>query len=441
MRLAGGALRREPGPGCATLAALLCVAGCAQRDAASDDVERFVSGDTTIVRNRSPAGLWGDTMTLDVELEIGTLDGPPETTFGRVVSVTARDDGSILIIDAQGPEVREFDANGSFVRRLGGAGDGPGEYRRPAMLRAMRDGSTVLVDGAGRLHRYARDGTPLGSWLIPYLRASFWITADSAHVYVPIFLLPATGQPPAPGNVRYGYVRLGPDGEALDTMPAGGWVEEVDGQTRLYVSGGDHTKDNFTTRRHAIIDARGRMVSGQSDSYRLDVTSQDAVLRIERVGAAPPIVEEEMREWRAHVDFLMARRAASLASLPPEAAPMFGPEPWLPESPTKPFFRSIFPGEEGRIWVHRYVRAVKEPASPEPRDPERAPPITWREPNHFDVFEPDGTFLGTVVVPDRYLLFAWRGDMVWGVHYGELDVPFVFRARLVAQTSTAGDSR
>jgi len=49
----------------------------------------------------------------------------------------------------------------------------------------------------------------------------------------------------------------------------------------------------------------------------------------------------------------------------------------------------------------------------------------------YDVFEADGTFLGSVRLPARVTLYRFRGDRVWGVRRGEFDESYVVRFRLV----------
>ncbi len=59
--------------------------------------------------------------------------------------------------------------------------------------------------------------------------------------------------------------------------------------------------------------------------------------------------------------------------------------------------------------------------------------MTWREPRTFDVFEPDGVFLGTVVGPPQTELYLWKGDFAWGVERGPSDEPYVVRFRIVTE--------
>ena len=100
----------------------------------------------------------------------------------------------------------------------------------------------------------------------------------------------------------------------------------------------------------------------------------------------------------------------------------------MPEQ--KPFFREIYVGEDGRIWIYRYVAAEKRTdVQPLPDRPERSL-LTWREPWTYDVFEPDGTFLGSVVVPELFRPYVFRGLQIWGAHTDDDGVERVVRLRV-----------
>ena len=68
----------------------------------------------------------------------------------------------------------------------------------------------------------------------------------------------------------------------------------------------------------------------------------------------------------------------------------------------------------------------------DPEDPS-SPPVVWREPLRYDIFEPDGTYLGAVAPPDGFEYNkapVFDGDHVWAVTQDELGVERVVRYRI-----------
>ena len=84
-----------------------------------------------IVENSGPAWSEGQPWSFGTEptLRIGTVEGDPNYIFERVRGATRMDDGTIVVLESGTNELRLFDGNGSFVRNLGGTGEGPGEFR------------------------------------------------------------------------------------------------------------------------------------------------------------------------------------------------------------------------------------------------------------------------------------------------------------------------
>ena len=76
-----------------------------------------------------------------------------------------------------------------------------------------------------------------------------------------------------------------------------------------------------------------------------------------------------------------------------------------PEVPsTKPWFRGLYVGADGRIWVRRSQPGIRDAAG------------EWTEPTLFDVYEPDGRFLGEARGPDGFRTWpepAFAGDTAW----------------------------
>jgi hypothetical protein len=166
------------------------------------------------------------------------------------------------------------------------------------------------------------------------------------------------------------------------------------------------------------IDPGGHAVTGTGARYAVTVHRPGQPLRIERAVDAPAIPDAERRE-----------REDAFRSGMERSAPDFR---WSGEYPSvKPHFRNLMTGADGRIWVRVHLpserREIPPPASAEPGTPPR---VTWYEPQRWDVFEPDGRYLGAVDMPGDFTFHFARGDHVWGVTRDELGVNYVVRMRI-----------
>jgi hypothetical protein len=101
----------------------------------------------------------------------------------------------------------------------------------------------------------------------------------------------------------------------------------------------------------------------------------------------------------------------------------------------KPFFKDIEIADDGRIWAS--ISTPSERYDP----PQRTSRLTgapisiigWREPTIYNVFDPDGTYLGQVAVPYNTRLLVMRADLVWAVAHDQDDVHYVKRFRIAWQ--------
>ena len=91
---------------------------------------------------------------------VGSLDGAAWETFGDITDVAFDGDGNLYIVDAQASLVTVVAPDGSFLREVGGPGDGPGELRMPVAFTVWRDGRVVLADLGHRAYQiFGPDGS------------------------------------------------------------------------------------------------------------------------------------------------------------------------------------------------------------------------------------------------------------------------------------------
>ena len=110
-----------------------------------------------------------------------------------------------------------------------------------------------------------------------------------------------------------------------------------------------------------------------------------------------------------------------------------------PDVPShKPLYHGLQLGLDGRIWISLTpasgpriggISGTAGVGAPGPRRPasdDREPP----KPTLFDVFEPDGRYLGLVQLPAGASAAVRKGDLVWAVTIGDDDVPRLKRYRI-----------
>jgi len=363
-------------------------------------------GDTVVVRTNS-GSVWGGPVTLVEDLAIGALEGPDELMFGFVQCMAVDAEGGIYVYDGQVPALRYFDASGDYVRTLGREGSGPGEYRDTCLGLAVRsDGKVLMRDPRNaRINVYEPDGTPADHWPVASgLFTSQAMMIDMAdHVYLKIL----TERPERNRPWKIGLLHLDADGQLLDTIPD----PPIAGAPE---SGGG---GRFVPAKQWAWSPLGYMVVGVNRDYSFELRPPGRpVLRIERTVEPVELQPEERAEWEARNEWTRRNEGQFMtAEIPPVPA-------------QKPPYRGLYIGERGRIWVWRYTVAEKmDPAEVREPDPNRPPPITWREPRVFDVFEPDGTYLGEVRMPPRTSAAIFRGDTIWAIRRGELDEQYIVR--------------
>jgi hypothetical protein len=391
-------------------------------------------GDTIVVRTES-GSVWGDTARLVADLTIGQFEGPDEYMFGSLQSLAVAADGSIYTFDRHATELRKYGPDGVYLGTFGREGGGPGEYKRPdGGLAVLSDGRVVLRDpGNTRLTVYSAEGEYLEGWRI---RGSFntsrQLYRDSADaVYTMILLDPQADVT----EWSYGLVQYSSDGQIGDTFPAPVYDYEPPRLVAREQIGDDtNTSVNsvpFTPTAFWTFSPLGYMVGGLSTRYAIDLfVAPDSVLRIERANwdSAPVLAAEKEERERIATANMRYTQPNWRWNGPP-----------IPD--TKPPFAGVLIGERGRLWVILHQEAYHiEPQEPERQlAPGEIPEQTWFEPVAFDVFEPDGHYLGMVRTPRGFSTYPTpviRGDTIWAVVRDELDVPYITRFHIEHERET-----
>ena len=353
-----------------------------------------------------PGSVWGAPAEVTEELSIGQLEGPDETMFAQIQDMAVDTGGGIYVFDSRIRELRYFDAEGDYIRTIGGEGGGPGEYGDVLLGLFLRsDGRLIARDMRnGRFNLYEPDGTASDTWRIPsglFTSQATLIRRDD-HLYVKTLTGRVVEGEPWP----FALLHVDAEGTVLDTIPYPELEDEPSESNSI-----------FMPSKVWTMSRAGDVIVGSSETYSFDIRRPDeTVTRVEKEWTPVAVLPEERSQWQARLDW-QARQISTLDYDP------------VPE--TKPAYRGFYPGEDGTIWVHRHVASIPiDPTPPPEGNPNPPPPISYAEPNTFDAFEADGTYLGEVALPRGTRILVFTRDVLWGVRSGEFDEQYVVRLRV-----------
>jgi hypothetical protein len=413
-----------------TLIAITAVAcgGAVIDDGASEwQATTATEGDRTVVHTHS-GSVWGGAAQMVEEASIGVEVGEEQYMLGRVVAVAASSD-RIYVLDASIPVVRVYDMDGAYLQDIGGAGDGPGEFRQPAAMAVGPDDRIyVRDDSQARITIFEPDGFvddtwPLGGGLM-LLGMPIVITHDGT-----VFSPGRTDTSEGYADIRVGMIPRGPDGPAgdpVDPPDFGFEAETFEVTARMGESVAVAMWPvPYWPEEEWTMSPTGALVAGVTDDYRFEIRHPDGRVTVVEKDWRPVPLEAEEATW--HRENLTAQ----IRELSPE---------WVWDGPdlpgAKPAYERLAADESDRIWVLRAGPGRYDPECS--TDPEVDGPPCWTDTPLVDVFDLEGRFLGSVDAPEELDLFDEffvppyiEGDMIISVVEDEWGTIRVKRYRLV----------
>ena len=304
--------------------------------------------------------------------------------------------GRILVLDNQARELRIFDAQGTHLRTVGGRGGGPGEFQTPVGLALAPDGRIWIVDsGNGRYSVLDAEAEFVTSWprALGFM-AWPWPTGFDDRGR----LLDVAG----PDEL----VEVAADGALLDrfALPTAE-VESVrarNAQGNMVLS----AVAPFRPRLQWRFDPRGYLWSAMGHEMRFvqQTLEGDTVRIIRRAHDPVPVSRIEADSAEAFLREMVATSAGEGATI----------EGDLSSPAVKPAFVTFHLDDEGRVWV----------------EPSRA----RGEPRTVEVFDTDGSFLGSIAVDQGLGLLTvrpfWREGAMTALVTDPNGVPTVVRYRI-----------
>lgn len=346
-------------------------------------------------------------------VRIGAVGGPPEYQLSRVAFAGRLADGRFVVADDGSSELRWFGPDGHFQLRVGGRGEGPGEFLRVVSAAVTPQDSVVLYDVQNqRLTWFGPEGNLGRTVRLELHPAMSLVPLGDGRVVI------AEEQPTLNlGGAEYNYSQ-----DSVRVMVTGGTSQPLD--TVLHVAGREaatwvgYTDGKPTgTRQFGLPFSHPTLVGAVSEQIVLLESGRselvffneggEPVRRARRTDVVPPSLSAALRqEYVSHAVRSATERGA------PEQPARIGAEGLLEVIPegkrVSPFDRMLTDAVSGTIWLRDYV-------------------FDWNagDPQHWTVHDSVGDVLGRVTTPPRLDVMQVGPDVVVGVERDELGVEYV----------------
>lgn len=381
------------------LLASVTLIGCGDTNRNVVAVERDSAG-VTIVESATPRWTSAQRWVIDTVplLDLATSGAGVAHEFSDVVDAVRREDGSIVVADAGSSQVRAFNARGDLQWTLGRAGEGPAEFSRLSNLtRYLGDsivafdywlGRLTVISDAGAFGRDAHAVKPgPGVERLVHLGDTTFAAQLSAYAEMAnnagLFRIPAH------------IVMLSAVGAILDTLTT------IPGIETYLLPRGDMQP---LFRRAGHMTARdGRIYTGSAEAFEYRVHSKDG--RLERIVRLPGF------DLSVTADEVQREREAMLGADPHPLLRDLVEQ--LPNPVTRPAYDQLVVDATGAVW-----------ASGSRARADTTGPTTWQ------LFDADGGWLGSAVLPRRLRVFEIGVDHILAVQPDSLDVEHVQLLRL-----------
>lgn len=316
--------------------------------------------------------------------------------FRGISSALRTSDGKIVVLDRGPLEIFVLGETGEFLARLGGKGDGPGEFRELWKVHLVGDTIVAFDPRARRITWFALDGELLDMLSVegdehPLWRYQLAGPLGSGWLLTGLIYLPGA------------CADLGPCWDTLPTLRIGsdGGVEVPDGFEAAGVTAFGNAGYPFSARTWSHATPTGVLFAdGRRPEIRRYSASGDLRLIGRWAGTQRPAERSD----------LAAYLSAKVAEVRERGFPTEQVEhrfDGLQLMPHMPAFRGMLVDRVGRTWL--------EPYAP---DHESAP-------TDWTVLESDGTWLGTVRMPENTAVLDIGIDYVLGAWTDELDVQYL----------------
>lgn len=392
---------------------LLALAACSEPGTPTPSVPTVTDSAGVRIVTNAPEDLVYAELAGTPHLSIGEISGPEALLFGRIASVSRDSAGNIVVADQQAFEVRVFDPQGRHLASFGQEGEGPGDFERLDAAWPHEDGTLLVVDDRlGRISRFDMGGRVIET---AEIELRDLLPANTHRPGGPGMILSYANPPPTfaseedieitsmedvanlffsgEGRRHILFVRRRLDGTIADTLAEGkqGGVATIPGSGGLV----SLVPVPFSNESAMAISEHGiAFVPGHA--YEVRLLDPDGALRmIARIGEHPPETTDALLEAYVRGTLPGADDARLARELERHRE--------VPLSDSLPGYNDVLIAPGGELWAQRFTMPG-------------ADSVRW------DVFRPDGVYLGRVMVPTPFQLWEVGRNDLLGVATDELDV-------------------
>jgi hypothetical protein len=380
-------------------------------DSTADTIHARTDGDVPVPALRSVSAVMHIAPSID-----------DTSLFSNVSMLEVDQRNRLWVYDFQGRRLFLFDSTGRLLRRIGRQGQGPGEFSAGSGMVVRPDTGVAVWDSQNaRISFFDATGEFRTSWPTPagFSTNDGLVSDRSGTLYLK---RPVT--PPREGDIlgRIGLVRLRDGGALADSLAP--LDLPVPRETYVAVSpdgrGRSATASSYAPNYYWAWHPDGYFAAAHGGRYEIVLERPAAPPIVIHRGATPiPIAPDERTEEKERIIWGMRQTQPGWT--------WSGPE--IPE--TKAPLLSIMITRDGAIWARVAAPSERIPESELSPQREDGPPVRrFRTPIVYEVFAPDGRFLGRVPMPPRTSIMEADGNNAWGVTRDEDDLPAVVRFRI-----------
>lgn len=335
-------------------------------------------------------------------VSIGAVDGDPDHQLFRVSDATVLRDGSIVVVNTGNSTLAVYDREGRFATRIGGKGQGPGEFEVPLWVESL-DGDTLVAwdsrlrrlsyfDRTGRLVRMTTLSDADGTFLeaVGLLADGSFLVSRGPDVFAMM-----QGQSGV-WRDSTALQRFGPDGRRTGTLGP-----FPDDEMYLLDRPGGFAWNNLPFGRRTLLAAtRHGLYVGDSGTGEIAVLAPD--------GTRSGVLRSPHDPWKVSRDDI-ARYKQERLSRVTDVDRRKETEQILAEAPfpeTSPLFGDMAVDPDGNVWVQAHPRPGQETTP-------------WA------VLGRDGRILGEIALPSALKVYEVGRDYVLALRHDDLDVEHV----------------